>query len=375
MIVMMKQAFLGFPVVAGWGAAWPFGSPGCGRPGLATTGCVLEALNLCLNEFDVHYADRDLRRFGQHIVVVTAGSSVFEVDARLLRLTKQRVLDGAIGVDVVCLNRPPLHAVPLFVVRGSRGVPDHVRYNIPRWLHVAFSWASTAALPAELRIASAAAPEELNPFVNWGAPPASAGLPPAADARNRGAGRGSGGGSGAAVPEARFLPFAQSVLFGPGDGRTWPLPATPLPRIDVSRSTMDARPTANRRRWSHLVPHYRAGAADLPAGDTGFAAVGEAAADAASGMSTLAADVPDVDPEDVDAYVARMRVCISRMGAPCSYAFPVWAPHAHMHFPHGRPFDICISRMGTPCSCARPNARCAMCVSRMVSTNACAGTR
>ncbi|KAK5665637.1 vacuolar membrane-associated protein iml1 [Batrachochytrium dendrobatidis] len=85
-----------------------------GTNSLASEGNILEAINLALNPFDKHYVDRDLMRTGLSIVVVTPGTGYFEVDKRLCRLTWQRMVDNGIGLDLVCLAKPPLYTVPLF---------------------------------------------------------------------------------------------------------------------------------------------------------------------------------------------------------------------------------------------------------------------
>jgi len=79
----------------------------------ACEGNILEAINLALNPFDKHYMDRNILRTGLSIVVVTPGTGIFEVDKKLLRLTTQRMIDNGIGLDLVCLSRPPLFLVPL----------------------------------------------------------------------------------------------------------------------------------------------------------------------------------------------------------------------------------------------------------------------
>ncbi|KAI9090275.1 hypothetical protein DFS34DRAFT_585192 [Phlyctochytrium arcticum] len=85
-----------------------------GANSTASEGNILEAINLALNPFDRHYIDRDLSRTGLSIVIVTPGPGLFEGDKKLLRLTAQRMVDNGIGLDLVCLNKPPLYTVPLF---------------------------------------------------------------------------------------------------------------------------------------------------------------------------------------------------------------------------------------------------------------------
>ena len=83
----------------------------------AVDGNVLEAINCCVSIFDKHYVDRDLYRTGQNIVLFSAGHGLFLVSPSLAQLTKQRMVDGGIGCDLICMTRPPLHAVPLFIYR------------------------------------------------------------------------------------------------------------------------------------------------------------------------------------------------------------------------------------------------------------------
>lgn len=111
-----------------------------GVPSKATNGNVLEAINVTLNMLDKHYMDRDLSRTGQNIVMITAGSGVFKVEQKLSQITKQRMMDNGIGMDMISLSTPPLHAVPLFVLPQSDILNDSGRgcYHIPHWISIGF---------------------------------------------------------------------------------------------------------------------------------------------------------------------------------------------------------------------------------------------
>ncbi|KAI3374480.1 hypothetical protein L3Q82_006305 [Scortum barcoo] len=88
--------------------------------------------------FDKHYINRNFDRTGQMSVVITPGVGVFEVDRLLMILTKQRMIDNGIGVDLVCMGEQPLHAVPLFKLH-NRTTPGDSRvgddYNLPHWIN------------------------------------------------------------------------------------------------------------------------------------------------------------------------------------------------------------------------------------------------
>jgi hypothetical protein len=58
----------------------------------ADQGGVLEAVNLILNRCDKDFIDRDLRRTGTSILLLTAGNGVLRVPPNITRLTQQVTL-------------------------------------------------------------------------------------------------------------------------------------------------------------------------------------------------------------------------------------------------------------------------------------------
>ncbi|XP_075687794.1 GATOR1 complex protein DEPDC5 isoform X9 [Rhinoderma darwinii] len=138
LLVTVKKLFIQYPVLVRLENAESF------PPGYNSTsdqGNYLEAINLSFNVFDKHYINRNFDRTGQMSVVITPGVGVFQVDRSLMILTKQRMIDNGIGVDLVCMGEQPLHAVPLFKLHNksssgdSRLVDD---YNIPHWINHSF---------------------------------------------------------------------------------------------------------------------------------------------------------------------------------------------------------------------------------------------
>ncbi|KAL8286984.1 hypothetical protein RQP46_003990 [Phenoliferia psychrophenolica] len=96
-----------------------------GRIAFAHESNMLEAINLALNSFEEHWIDRDLQRTGLSLIVITAGTSFYQVDKSLLRATTERMLSHGVGLDVVSLSKTPLHTVPLFSFRSHEpGLAD-----------------------------------------------------------------------------------------------------------------------------------------------------------------------------------------------------------------------------------------------------------
>jgi hypothetical protein len=108
-------------------------------PSDAVHGNFLEAINTSLNILDKHYMDRDLTRTGNAMVMISAGTGIFKVKPALCLITKQRMVDGGIGLDFISLSRPSVHVVPLFLVdcrSEAGGIKDF--YETPYWVRVSY---------------------------------------------------------------------------------------------------------------------------------------------------------------------------------------------------------------------------------------------
>ncbi|XP_064164777.1 GATOR1 complex protein DEPDC5 isoform X1 [Anguilla rostrata] len=138
LLVTIKKLFIQYPVLVRLEGADDFPSA---YNSTAAQGNYLEAINLSFNVFDKHFINRNFDRTGQMSVVITPGVGVFQVDRLLMILTKQRMIDNGIGVDLVCMGEQPLHAVPLFKLH-NRTVPGDSRlgddYNLPHWINHSF---------------------------------------------------------------------------------------------------------------------------------------------------------------------------------------------------------------------------------------------
>lgn len=128
----LKQKFLTYPSFVNWNRGSDMHpqhqspSVAIGENSSADTSNFLEAISLGQAMFDRRrYIDCDLTKSGQTIVLVSAGTGIYHVDAALAQDVKQRMVDNGTGCDLVCLTKPPLHVVPLFVLHylPSRFLP------------------------------------------------------------------------------------------------------------------------------------------------------------------------------------------------------------------------------------------------------------
>ena len=122
-VLQLKTKFEEYPYMVNWRFSYgsnpsKYRSNVLGVNAIAEYSGFLEAINLAQNMLDSrHFIDRDLTRTGQSVVVISAGTGIFIVNPSLEQQTKQRMIDKGIGCDLVCVTKPPLHVVPLFIMK------------------------------------------------------------------------------------------------------------------------------------------------------------------------------------------------------------------------------------------------------------------
>ncbi|CAH8504993.1 unnamed protein product, partial [Schistosoma turkestanicum] len=98
---------------------------------------LLEVLNMAINLYSGYNIDRNFDRTGKLLFVIAPGSGVYHVNENLLLLTKKRVLDLGVGVDLICLAEQPLHAVPLFKILSESFINPE-EYIAPHWINCSY---------------------------------------------------------------------------------------------------------------------------------------------------------------------------------------------------------------------------------------------
>lgn len=96
---------------------------------------LLESINLATTLLLNPFRQIDLRHTTTHIIIISPGTGMFDVDYELLQLTTKKLLSLEITMDIICLSNPPLHIVPLF---RYRDYSDKLHYSIPTWLSISF---------------------------------------------------------------------------------------------------------------------------------------------------------------------------------------------------------------------------------------------
>ena len=91
-----------------------------GRLSASRESCVLEVINVALNRFEYHTQDRKLVNTGQCILVVSAGVGAYQSTSTTVKLTKERITNSAVILDIVSVNHKPLHISPVFVYSLER---------------------------------------------------------------------------------------------------------------------------------------------------------------------------------------------------------------------------------------------------------------
>ena len=74
----------------------------------------LELVNFATTILTDPFKQLDLRHTTTHIMIISPGSGLFDVDYSLLRLTGKKLLSLEMTMDLICLSKAPLHIVPLF---------------------------------------------------------------------------------------------------------------------------------------------------------------------------------------------------------------------------------------------------------------------
>ena len=95
----------------------------------------LELINFATTVLVDPFRQVDLRHTTTHVMIISPGSGLYDVDYDLLNLTGKKLLSLEMTMDLICLSRAPLHIVPLF---RSLDYEKKLHYCIPNWLSIFF---------------------------------------------------------------------------------------------------------------------------------------------------------------------------------------------------------------------------------------------
>lgn len=101
---------------------------------------ILELVNFATTLLVDPFRQMDLRHTTTHVMIITPGSGLYDVDYDLLNLTGRKLLSLEMTMDLVCLSSAPLHVVPLFRCLDYQ---NNLHYCVPNWLSI-FFWNDTS---------------------------------------------------------------------------------------------------------------------------------------------------------------------------------------------------------------------------------------
>ena len=101
---------------------------------------ILELVNFATTLLVDPFRQIDLRHTTTHVMIITPGSGLYDVDYDLLNLTGRKLLSLEMTMDLVCLSSAPLHVVPLFRCLDYQ---NNLHYCVPNWLSI-FFWNDTS---------------------------------------------------------------------------------------------------------------------------------------------------------------------------------------------------------------------------------------
>ncbi|SCU91834.1 LAFA_0F06150g1_1 [Lachancea sp. 'fantastica'] len=106
-----------------------------GRFSPAPKSNILETICMATTFLTNPFRQPDLRKTGAHVIIISPGSCIYDVDFGLLKATSKKIQSIELSLDVICLGRPPLHVVPLLRYRDN---DNNLRFCAPSWINVSF---------------------------------------------------------------------------------------------------------------------------------------------------------------------------------------------------------------------------------------------